>query len=110
MVPYYSYDQDGNLVAPSNGGAAGSRAYLDPTTFFSGVPAINVVIQTRALVWYGLLSREERRWLNEIYDYNPLLFDFAVKRTIHHPESGNRFPASVFTGADLGPPFRPPSR
>jgi predicted TIM-barrel fold metal-dependent hydrolase len=71
------------------------------------LPAINVVIQTRALVWYGLLSREERRWLNEIYDYNPLLFDFAVKRTIHHPESGNRFPASVFTGADLGPPFRP---
>ena len=69
------------------------------------LPAINVVIQTRALVKYGLLSRDERSWLNEIYDYNPLLFDYAVKRTIRHPESGSRFPASVFTGSDLGPAF-----
>ena len=36
LVPYYGYDEDGNLVAPSNPGAAGSRPYLDPTTFFSG--------------------------------------------------------------------------
>ncbi len=52
-----------------------------------------------------MLTPEEREWLNEIYDYNPLLFDYAVKRTIRHPESGNRFPASVFTGSDLGPAF-----
>ena len=69
------------------------------------LPAINVVIQTRALVRYGMLTPEERKWLNEIYNYNPLLFDYAVKRTIRHPESGNRFPAGVFTGADLGPAF-----
>ena len=73
------------------------------------LPAINLVIQTRALVRYGLLTPEERQRLNEIYDYNPLLFDYAVKRTIRHPESGNRFPASVFTGADLGPAFLPSS-
>jgi hypothetical protein len=73
------------------------------------LPAINVVIQTRALVRYGLLTPEERQRLNEIYDYNPLLFDYAVKRTIRHPESGNRFPASVFMGADLGPAFLPSS-
>ncbi len=37
LVPYYGYDQGGNLIAPPNGvGAAGSRPYLDPTTFFSG--------------------------------------------------------------------------
>ncbi len=71
------------------------------------LPAINVVIQTRALVRYGMLTPEEREWLNEIYEINPLLFDYAVKRTIRHPESGNRFPASVFTGADLGPAFLP---
>jgi hypothetical protein len=60
-------------------------------------------------VKYGLLTSEERGWLNEIYDYNPLLFDYAVKRTIRHPENGNRFPASVFTDSGLGPVFSPPS-
>ena len=69
------------------------------------LPAINIVIQTRALVRVGMLTPEEREWLNEIYAYNPLLFDYAVKRTIRHPESGSRFPASVFTGSDLGPAF-----
>ena len=36
FVEYYGYDGEGKLVAPSNQGVAGSRAYLDPTTFFSG--------------------------------------------------------------------------
>jgi mannonate dehydratase len=66
------------------------------------LPAINVVIQTRALVKHGLIEPEEREWLNEVYDYNPLLFDYALKRTIRHPESGARFPASVFRGDALG--------
>jgi predicted TIM-barrel fold metal-dependent hydrolase len=67
------------------------------------LPAINILVQTRALVRHGLLTAAEREALNEIYDYNPLLFDYVVKRTIRDPESGTRFPASVFTGADLGP-------
>ena len=67
------------------------------------------MIQTRALVRYGMLTPEEREWLNEIYDYNPLVFDYAVKRTIRHPKRGIRFPASVFMGADLGPAFLPSS-
>ena len=41
--------------------------------------------------------------LDEICEYNPLVFDYVVKRTIRDPERGIRFPASVFTGADLGP-------
>jgi predicted TIM-barrel fold metal-dependent hydrolase len=65
------------------------------------LPAINVVIQTRALVQHGLVTHAEREALNEIYDYNPLLFDYAVKRTVRDPESGARFPASVFTGAAI---------
>ena len=36
LVRYYGYDAEGSLVAPSNDGPAGSRPYLDPTTFFSG--------------------------------------------------------------------------
>ena len=36
FVEYYGYDGEGKLAAPSNQGVIGSRAYLDPTTFFSG--------------------------------------------------------------------------
>ena len=36
LVPYYGYDQAGRLVAPSNQGRPGARAFLDATTFFSG--------------------------------------------------------------------------
>ncbi len=71
------------------------------------LPAINIVIQTRALVRHGLITESERAALNEIYDYNPLIFDFAVKRTLRSPKTGQRFPASVFTGADLGDPVQP---
>jgi predicted TIM-barrel fold metal-dependent hydrolase len=67
------------------------------------LPAINILFQTRALVQHGLITAAERKALNEIYDYNPLLFDYVAKRTVRDPESGRRFPATVFTGADLGP-------
>jgi predicted TIM-barrel fold metal-dependent hydrolase len=60
------------------------------------LPAINVVISTRALARAGYISPDERAALNELYDYNPLLFDFVLKRRLRHPESGRRLPASVF--------------
>ncbi len=67
------------------------------------LPAINVLIRTGSLVKYGYISRDERLWLNEIYDYNPLLFDFTLKRTLKLPGSNKRFPASVFmSNAALG--------
>ncbi|MHC4955714.1 MAG: amidohydrolase family protein [Planctomycetota bacterium] len=59
------------------------------------LPAINVLISTRTLVKDGFLTEYERRLLNEIYDYNPLLFDFVLKRTVRGP-GGERFPPSVF--------------
>ena len=40
----------------------------------------------------------QRDALNEIYDVNPLLFDFVLKRVLRDPETGNRLPAGVFTG------------
>ncbi|HPI23945.1 MAG TPA: amidohydrolase, partial [Spirochaetota bacterium] len=61
------------------------------------LPAVNVVIQTRVLARLGFITADERRCLNEIYRANPLLFDFVLKRTIRHPRTGARFPASVFT-------------
>lgn len=60
------------------------------------VSAINVVIRPSELFRRGYITRDEWGYLNEIYDYNPLLFDFVVKRTIRHPATGRRFAASVF--------------
>jgi predicted TIM-barrel fold metal-dependent hydrolase len=60
------------------------------------LPAINLLIRTSALVKQGYITSEERVSLNEIYDYNPLLFDFALKRTIRVPGTEKRLPASTF--------------
>ena len=60
------------------------------------LPAINVLIRTGTLQRRGYISQEERACLNEIYDYNPLLFDFVLKRTLQLPGTGKRLPASVF--------------
>lgn len=60
------------------------------------LPAINILISTKLLAYYGFITEEEKHLLNEIYRANPLLFDFVVKRTLRHPTLGTRFPASVF--------------
>ena len=43
--------------------------------------------------------------LNELYNYNPLLFDFACKRLVTGPE-GERFPPSVFKAHPKLPPYK----
>ncbi len=60
------------------------------------LPAVNVVIRTSALVSAGFITAEERLLLNEIYNINPLLFDFVLKRTLRHPKTGNQFSAGIF--------------
>jgi len=60
------------------------------------LPAINFLFHTSKLVSLGMITEEERACLNEVYDFNPLLFDFLLKRTIRHPESGKRFPPELF--------------
>ncbi len=47
------------------------------------VPCINIVVQTSALVKAKYITEEERVLLNEIYDYNPLLFDFVVRIVLY---------------------------
>lgn len=67
------------------------------------LPAINVLVRTRPLVRGGYINADERDSLNEIYDYNPLLFDFVLKRTIKRPGTEKRLPAAIFmTNAALG--------
>jgi predicted TIM-barrel fold metal-dependent hydrolase len=60
------------------------------------LPAINVLIRTSTLRKQGYIATEERACLNEIYDYNPLLFDFVLKRTIKLPGTHQHLPASIF--------------
>ena len=60
------------------------------------LPAINALIRTHSLASDGFITSEERTALNEIYDYNPLLFDFVLKRTIRHIETKQKLAPSVF--------------
>jgi len=67
------------------------------------LPAVNILIRTSTLLKHGYITAADRQALNEIYDYNPLLFDFALKRTIKLPGSEKRLPGSIFmTNAALG--------
>lgn len=60
------------------------------------LPAVNFLIRTGALAKAGYITTQERACLNEIYDYNPLLFDFVLKRSLKLPGTTKRLPASVF--------------
>ena len=60
------------------------------------LPAINILIRTKSLVNAGYLDADLRPLVNEIYDFNPLLFDFVLKRCIASPHNRKRFPPSVF--------------
>ena len=60
------------------------------------LPAVNMLIQTRALARHKMINEQQRVLLNEIYRYNPLLFDYVVKRTLISPESRKGFPPQVF--------------
>jgi predicted TIM-barrel fold metal-dependent hydrolase len=60
------------------------------------LPAINFLYRTGQLKDKGFITDKEREQLNEIYSYNPLLFDFVLKRTIRHPENGKKFAKEAF--------------
>lgn len=60
------------------------------------LPAVNILIRTRPLVKQGYLDNSDGKCLKEIYDYNPLLFDFVLKRSLKHPQTRKRLPAAVF--------------
>ena len=60
------------------------------------LPAVNILIRTRPLVKQGYLSESEGQSLKEIYDFNPLLFDFVLKRTITLPRATKTLPPSIF--------------
>jgi predicted TIM-barrel fold metal-dependent hydrolase len=80
-----------------------ARTDLHPRLVYGSdypLPAINVFISTRKLCKHGFITAEERSLLNEIYDYNPLLFSLLVARTVRHPITGARFAPEVFRARD----------
>ena len=60
------------------------------------MPAVNCVISLAALERRGMVTADERRALREIYDCNPLLFDFVLKRTVRDPVTRARLPTQIF--------------
>ncbi len=63
------------------------------------LPAINALMQTRAVVDQGFLTAEERTLLNEIDQHDPLLYDFVMKRTVRYRKDGRVYALAddVFT-------------
>ena len=60
------------------------------------LPAINFLYKTSQLADMGFISDTEKELLNEIYSYNPILFDFVLKRTIKSPKHGNKLLEETF--------------
>jgi hypothetical protein len=76
------------------------------------VPAINLVVQTSALVRHGYITETERGLLNEIYAVNPLVFDYVTKRVLKSPVTGKKLPPKIFLAhpkiVKQTPPIIPP--
>lgn len=64
------------------------------------LPAVNFIYRTGQIQSLGFISQKERELLNEIYQSNPLLFDFVLKRTIKNPKTGEKIPVSAFLWSD----------
>lgn len=60
------------------------------------LPGVNIVTWTGQLRRLGFIDEKEREALDEIYGYNPLLFDLVLKRTVRHPETGARLTPEAF--------------
>jgi len=71
------------------------------------LPCIDPLISSRLLERKGFITSEDRKVLNEIYDHNPLLYDFVLKRrvSIEEDDRSYEFSPGIFESAWL---FRRP--
>lgn len=60
------------------------------------VPTIGLISRTDKLESYGYITKKERYLLNEIFNCNPLLYDFVAKRVIKSPVNKNKFSKNIF--------------
>ena len=69
------------------------------------VPAVSLFNPTRELANRKMITPNEKRQLNEILTYNPILFDFVLKRTIRSigdsDKSQYKLPDQVFLENDF---------
>ncbi|MBC98330.1 MAG: amidohydrolase [Halobacteriovoraceae bacterium] len=65
------------------------------------LPAINMLYRTKQYLEMGYITEKEREALNEIYHYNPLLFDFMSKRVLKHPQLKTTLSKEIFTSQSL---------
>ena len=63
------------------------------------IPAINPIIQLQPIVDMGLITDEERDILKIIFKFNPLLFDFCLKRCLQLEDGDNvyKFSDRIFS-------------
>lgn len=60
------------------------------------LPGLKMLISTEKLAKKGYITRQEQKALKEIYTYNPLLFDFVLRRIARSPGSRLSFSSCVF--------------
>lgn len=63
------------------------------------LPGIDLMIWTRPMQRLGMISERERKALGEIYEKNPLLFDFVLKCLFKDPKTGRQMAGSAFVGS-----------
>lgn len=75
------------------------------------LPALRFFVVPGKLQLEGLLARKDRRKCDRLFDVNPLLFDFAVCRSLRLIENGRtyRFAREVFESSRLFAPVSPPT-
>jgi mannonate dehydratase len=73
------------------------------------LPGIPLLTFVRQFSYLGFVTEVEARALGNVFNSNPLLGDFLLKRTIRDPASGRGLDPRIFTGLALlgGPPSSP---
>ncbi len=64
------------------------------------LPATYALYPVDQLITKGYLELGLREPLKEIFKYNPLVFDYVLKRNIRHPKTKKYFPKRVFFALD----------
>lgn len=65
------------------------------------LPAINVLYRTSQLLKEGYINEKDKEALDEVYGYNPLLFNHLLKRVVKHPKTKKKMSPEVFYGKSL---------
>jgi hypothetical protein len=65
------------------------------------LPAINILYRTGQYVKLGYITKQEKKSLDEIYKYNPLLFNLISKKILKHPKTKAVLDDIIFTNSSL---------